>query len=228
MLLKFTNAGELLLQVGRRGQSGGNMDTQNLKRPAEVFVYPETNEVLVADGYGTRRVIVLDAVTGAFKRMWGAFGNEPLDSSPEPPPDAVLGPPQFGVVHGLEVSNDGLVYVADRDNNHIQVFTADGTYTTQAFVNRNANPNTTAGLAFSADPGQQFLYAADLGNGQIHLLERETLDVLDSFGRSGVEPGDLSGVHYIATDSQGNLYTAEVQEGRRVQKFVLAGTTPGS
>ena len=202
-------------------------DTLNLKRPAEAFVYQDTNEVFVADGYGNRRVIVFDADTGAFKRMWGAFENEPLDSSPETAPDEVLGPPQFGAVHGVEVSNDGLVYVADRDNNRIQVFTIDGVYTTQAFVNQNdANPNTTAGLAFSPDPEQQFMYVADLGNAHIHVLDRKTLEVLDSFGSNGLQPGDFGGVHHIATDSQGNLYTAEAQEGRRAQKFTFTGMTP--
>ncbi|HIE91964.1 MAG TPA: hypothetical protein EYQ83_03470 [Acidobacteria bacterium] len=87
MLLKLTNTGELLLQIGGRGVSGGNTDTDNLRRPAESFVYEETNEVFVADGYGNRRVIVLDADTGAFKRMWGAFGSEPMDAAPDTPAD---------------------------------------------------------------------------------------------------------------------------------------------
>ena len=113
MLLKFTHEGELVMQIGGSGQSGGNTDTDNLKRPAEASVYPDTNEVFVADGYGNRRVIVLDAETGEYKRMWGAFGNEPIEASDEQPPvDEVLGPQQFGTVHGIEVSNDGLVYVS--------------------------------------------------------------------------------------------------------------------
>ena len=53
-----------------------------MKMPCEVFVYRKTNEAFVADGYGNRRVVVFDADTGAFKRMWGAFGNMPLDPPP--------------------------------------------------------------------------------------------------------------------------------------------------
>ena len=91
---------------------------QNVRRPAEAFVYHATNEVFVADGYGNRRVIVLDADTGAFKRMWGAFGNEPLDSPPETDaastasaasPDEDRGPQQFATVHGIEARNLKLV-----------------------------------------------------------------------------------------------------------------------
>ncbi len=236
MLLKFTTEGELLLQIGRRGQSGGNTDTENVRRPAEAFVYQDTNEVFVADGYGNRRVIVLDADTGAFKRMWGAFGNEPLDAPPETgatptsgdaAPDEGQGPQQFATVHGIEVSNDGLVYVADRNNSRIQVFTSDGAYTTQGFINQNADSaSTAAGLAFSPDPQQQFIYVADQGNSRIHVVDRQTLEALDSFGRNGEAPGDFQALHHIASDSNGNLYTAEAQRGRRVQKFVFQGMAP--
>ena len=227
MLLKFTNEGELLMQIGRRGQSDGNTDTQNLKRPAEAFVYQDTNEVFVADGYGNRRVIVLDANTGAFKRMWGAFGNEPLDAPPETAGTGRRGPPQFGTVHGIEVSDDGLVYVADRNNSRIQVFTNDGVYSTQGFINQNAgSASTAAGLAFSPDPQQQFMYVADQGNSHIHVVDRKTLEVLDSFGSNGEDPGDFQALHHIASDSNGNLYTAEAQRGRRVQKFAFKGMAP--
>ena len=227
MLLKFTRDGKIVMQIGGRNTSEGNTDTDNLNRPSEAAVYSDTNEVFVADGYGNRRVIVFDADTGVYKRMWGAFQNEPLDASAvQPPPDAELGPLQFGTVHGIEVSNDGLVYVSDRDLNRIQVFSIDGTYQTQVFVNRNANANSVAGLTFSPDQMQQFVFVADLGNNRIHILDRQTLDVLDSFGERGLEPGQFGGVHHLAIDSQGNLYTAEAQEGRRAQKLILTGMVP--
>ena len=243
MLLKFTNKGKFISQIGRRNQSSGNKDTKNRKRPADLFVYAKTNEAFVADGYGNRRVIVLDADTGAFKRMWGAFANAPLDPPPAPPVPAPPaggaaaaptppprdlegpGPQQFGIVHGLKVSNDGLVYVADRGNSRIQVFTLAGKYITQGFVNRNAPAAlTVAGLAFSPDPQQEFIYAADQSNSYIHVVRRKTLEVVDSFGgRRGAAPGEFQALHHIAADSKGNLYTAEAQVGRRAQKLVFTG-----
>ena len=67
------------MQIGHGGHKKTNQDTQNFWKPADVFVYPKTNELFVADGYGNKRIIVFDADTGAYKRMWGAFGNVPTD-----------------------------------------------------------------------------------------------------------------------------------------------------
>ena len=78
-LLKFTQDGKFVMQIGHSNQSRGNADTENLHRPADVWVHPQTNELYVADGYGNHRVIVFDADTGAFRRMWGAFGNRAMD-----------------------------------------------------------------------------------------------------------------------------------------------------
>ena len=138
-VLKFTKAGKFVMQIGRAGQSKGNADTQNLNQPADTFVYAKTNELFVADGYGNRRVIVFDADTGKFKRMWGAFGNVPTDAPPNPAlPDAdEKGAPQFvQPVHAARVSNDGLVYVSDRGGKRVQVFTLDGKYVSQVFIGR--------------------------------------------------------------------------------------------
>jgi DNA-binding beta-propeller fold protein YncE len=231
MLLEFTRTGQLVRQIGGRDRSRGNRDTENLKRPADVFVDPATGEAFVADGYGNTRVLVLDARTGAFKRMWGAFGNVPLDAPPLQPggrrPFPPLttegpGPDQFDVVHALSVSRDGRVYVADRQHRRIQVFTRDGRYLTQVFVNRHtAAARTGGGFAFSPDRAQRILYVADFDNGQIVMLDRASLQVLGTFGSRGARPGEFQSLHNLASDSKGNLYTAEVAPGARIQKLRL-------
>jgi len=232
MLLKFTSRGKLVMQIGRRDQSTGNKDTKNLHQPADVQVVQKTNEAVIADGYGNRRVIVLDAATGAFKRMWGAFANEPLDPPPPagrgtPAPPRELegpGPQQWGIVHAVRVSDDGLVYVADRGNSRVQVFTLDGKYQAQVFVNRkDKNAATACGLALSSDPQQKYLYVSDFGNGHVWIVDRKALRVLGHFGEQGPEPGNFRNTHHMATDSRGNLYTAEVNPGSRVQRFIFKG-----
>ena len=97
-ILKFSKSGKFLLQIGHHGKTGGSNDTENLNRPAGIYVYPKTNEVFVADGYGNRRVIVFDADTGAYKRHWGAYGNKPDDSVPRT--RTFDGPGPTAVQHG--------------------------------------------------------------------------------------------------------------------------------
>ena len=69
------------MQFGRRGQSKGSNDTENFGRVAKIFVDPKANEAYIADGYGNKRVAVIDADTGKFKRYWGAYGNKPDDTT---------------------------------------------------------------------------------------------------------------------------------------------------
>jgi hypothetical protein len=263
MLLKFTGDGQFIMQVGKRGQSTGNADTVNVNRPADVFVYSKTNELFVADGYGNRRVIVFDADTGKFKRMWGAFGKPPDSNPPDVgapggggrgraagPPGAGAEPARDGAagrgrgaqppfplegpgpetfanpVHSVEVSNDGLVYIGDRSNRRIQVFTLDGTFVTQTFVNRaGAGGNSASGMAFSPDPAQTFLYNADFGNARITVLDRKSLKELYAFGERGDQPGQMVNTHLLAADTKGNLYTGEVLAGHRAFRFVLKGVS---
>jgi DNA-binding beta-propeller fold protein YncE len=237
-ILKFTKAGKFVLQIGRAGQSKGNADTQNLNQPADAFVYTKTNELIVADGYGNRRVIVFDADTGKFKRMWGAFGNVPTDAPPNPaPPDADPGGASQFVqpVHAARVSNDGMVYVSDRGGKRVQVFTLDGKYVNQVFIGRECkapecgNGTTAASTAFSADAGQRFLFVGNRSQARVMIFDRRTLTLLDSFGQWGSAPGDFGTLHHMAADSKGNLYVTEVTplkpENRRVQKFVFTGLT---
>jgi sugar lactone lactonase YvrE len=178
--------------------------------------------VFVADGYVNRRIIVLDADTGTFKRMWGAYGNTPDDAAPNKLADDGPGPQQFNLVHGVRVSNDGIVYVADRMNNRMQVFTIDGTFQREIFIERKTKLlGTSFSVAFSPDAAQRYLYLADAGNGRVHIYDRKTLAEVGSFGRIGRYAGEFIFLHNVAVDSKGNVYTAEVGNGRRVQKFLL-------
>ncbi len=220
-ILKFTSDGKFLLQIGRRGMSKGSLDTANVNNAADLQVDPATNELYVADGYVNRRVIVFDADTGAFKRMWGAYGKPPDDAAPRTASYDGPPPAQFTLVHGIRVSRDGKVYVADRRNNRMQVFTTAGVFDREIFVERATKLlGTSFSVAFSPDPAQRRLYLADAGNGRVHIYDRTTLKEIWSIGRIGRYAGQFIFLHALATDSRGHLYTAEVGTGRRVQKFV--------
>jgi hypothetical protein len=237
-ILKFTKAGKFVLQIGKSGQTGGNT-TQFLLGASGLRVHPKTNELFVSDGYGNSRVMVYDAETGAFKRMWGAYGRKPVD-----PPSMAIGAPtsptsqipsgiaerlqHFKTVHDVALSNDGFVYVADRGNKRIQVFTLDGKYVAQQFVGLDSPEYQQArSTAFSPDPQQRFLYVA--GSPVIYILNRRTLEILGEFviGTAQANPPG----HQIAADQRGNLYAPQAAQtgpdgtggGSTVQKFAFKG-----
>jgi DNA-binding beta-propeller fold protein YncE len=227
-ILKFTQDGKFLAQYGHKGKTAGSNSTENFGRVAKIFVDPKENEAYIADGYLNKRVAVIDADTGRFKRYWGAYGNKPDDTNlgrynPDAPPA-----PQFrNPVHCAELSRDGLLYVCDRPNNRIQVFQPDGKFVQEQFIaKRSLSEGSVWDIAFSKDAQQKYLYVADGRNQKVYILLRETMEILTSFGDGGRQPGQFYGVHSIATDSKGNIYTTETYEGRRLQRFVYKGLAP--
>jgi DNA-binding beta-propeller fold protein YncE len=229
-ILKFTSAGEFLMQIGRAGQNKGSSDTENLGGPAGLFVYPPTNELFVADGYFNHRIIVFDASTGAYKRHWGAYGNRPEDDYAFPARAQLLqgpAPPQFNnPVHSVAVSNDGFVYAADRTNNRLQVFGLDGTFVNEAFIARNTlqAEGTVHHFALSPDAAQQFLYVVDGSNKAIRVLNRQTLEIVANVGgHAGHNAREFFHVHSAAIDSVGNLFIGEVNTGQRYYRYALKG-----
>src|SRR5512132_3603419 len=242
-ILKFTKDGKFLMQVGKKGARrkagagagnqegqvagfvGGSNDQESFGRVAKIFVDPKANEAYIADGYLNKRVAVLDADTGAFKRYWGAYGNKPDDTNlgpykPEAPPA-----PQFrNPVHCAELSVDRLLYVCDRVNDRIQVFTPEGKFIKEAVIaKKSLGEGYVWDIAFSKDPQQTYIFLADGRNMKIRILKRDTLEELTNFGDGGRQPGQFYAPHSIAVDSKGNLYTTETYEGKRVQRFAYKG-----
>jgi DNA-binding beta-propeller fold protein YncE len=224
-ILKFTQDGKFLMQIGKPGQSKGSNDIDNLKGPAKMFVDRKTNELYVADGYGNHRVIVFDADSGKYKRHWGAYGKKPDDTNMgNYNPDAPIAQQFRNPVHCAELSNDNLLYVCDRVNDRIQVFKPDGSFIKEVFIaKRTLGDGSVWDIAFSKDPQQKYIYLADGANEKVYVMLRESLEILTSFGDGGRQPGQFYAVHSIATDSKGNVYTTETYRGQRVQRFNYKG-----
>ena len=269
LTIKFTRTGEVVLVIGKFNETGGSNDTTLMGRPSEIWVDPADNEVFVADGYGNRRVIVFDGATGKYLRHWGAYGKPPIDpprrepaaqGAPSAPPaqDQAIPaepPQQFAVPHGIAGSRDGLIYLADRANNRIQVFRQNGEYVAEKILRVRCGPQEKAtwapkrpcgteaafSVGFSHDAPQTYLYIADGGSHFLTVLRRKDLEIVDEFGGPGVAPGQLGRPHNLSVDPAGNIYVAEaagpkvkhsttgqeVDAGHRVQKFVFSGTRPG-
>src|SRR5581483_4910199 len=171
-----------------------------VERPLAVAVDDAANELYVGDdGHG--RIAVFDTATGAQKREWKANGDA------------------FKTIACVKVGKDGMVYVCDRGNNRIQVFSKDGKFQKEAKVAADTKGDGSVwDLAWS--PDRKTLYVADGHNKKVWTLDAASLQTTGSIGQGGRYPGEFYGVSAVAVDSKGNLYTGETYEGKRVQKFV--------
>jgi sugar lactone lactonase YvrE len=161
-------------------------------------------------------------------------------------------PQQFAVPHGIAGSRDGLIYLADRANNRIQVFRQNGEYVAEKILRvrcgaqekatwapkRPCGTEAAFSIGFSHDAPQTYLYVADGGSHFITVVRRSDLEVVDEFGGPGVAPGQLGRPHNLSVDPSGNIFVAEaagpkvkhpttgaeVDAGHRVQKFTFTGT----
>jgi len=224
-VLVFTREGKFVKQIGFAYANAGSNDTWAFKQVAKISLDEPANEAYVSDGYGNHRVAVLDMATFKIKRYWGAYGNKPDDTNlGRYDPMAPIAKQFRNPVHCAEPSKDGFVYVCDRVNDRIQVFTKAGKFVKEVFVEKNTlGDGSTWDIAFSRDPQQKYFYLADGANEKIHVFERESLTEVTAFGDGGRQPGQFYAVHSIATDSKGNVYTTETYRGQRVQKFVYKG-----
>jgi len=238
-ILKFTRDGKFVAQYGKKNarlKEGGapgakpnfvanSMDMNNFGRVAKIFIDPKANEGYVADGYFNHRVAVIDLDNGKIKRFWGAYGNPPTDDNLGPYDPAAPIAKQFRTpVHCAERANDGLVYVCDRPNDRLQIFTSEGKFVKEVWVAKDTRADGSVwDVAFSKDPQQRFLYMADGVNEHVRVFNRQSMEELYNFGYGGRQPGMFLGVHSIAVDSKGNIYTTETYTGRRLQKFTFKG-----
>jgi hypothetical protein len=203
----FTHDGKKLLQtIGTPEHEGA--DATHFNRPTYIDWEPN-GDFFVSDGYTGTRVAKFDK-NGKFLMQWGMKGGprNNRDTNYETRPS------YFSNVHGVAVDpKTGNVFVNDRNNHRIQVFTKDGKYLREWHIN--------------ADPSS--LHLLYIGSGHtIWTFDRDTNKMVEydleghllyDWGTMGMFPGGLWGVHGVSVDSEGNMYVAEVDAGR-VQKFM--------
>ena len=226
---KYSRGGKLLLQIGTKGKfdtadgsekgTGLNASHTLLNKPASFAVDPASGEVYIADGYGNRRIVVFDR-EGKYVRQ---FGRQATKEEAE----ASVGGAFLGIVHCVILSNDGLLYVCDRDGKRIQVFDKAGNFKKNFFIKRRRADLPGNGspwwIHLSHDPAQKTMYVADGVNEVIWTLDRESGQTQAGFGRLGHMAGEFTFLHTIAMNSKGDLFTGETVGGRRVQKFKAMG-----
>ncbi len=259
-VLKFKRDGTFVYQIGTPGAKGPNSNdtsggingTPQPYLVADMNVDPKTNLLYIADGYGNRRVLIVDAATGKYVGHFGAYGANPVVDDPGASvegegvgnwaADYASGKTQpinfRSPLHCAKLASDGLLYVCDRGNNRVQIFKAADAGKPCANPNKEAGtcgyvgeilvaPQTSAGTSgqvnFSTDPQQSCLFVADLTNDVIYAINRANNHEVARFGTGGRQAGQFHWPHVVGTDSEGNLYTGEVDRAARVQKFLRYG-----
>lgn len=200
-VFKFAPDGKLLMTLGERGVAGA--DGGHFDKPSDVAVLPD-GSFYVSDGYGNSRVAKFSA-EGKFEFQWGVPGTAPG---------------QFQLPHGLAIDAAGRVYVADRENDRVQIFDAKGKFLAQWHAAEIGRPYGIATLGRErmviVDGGEQPETGPDRsGAAIVDLIGR----VVDRFGRFGNYDGEFVGAHDVATAADGSIYVVDVG-GLRVQKFV--------
>jgi len=206
-IFKFTNDGSELVQtIGIPNESGN--DAAHFFRPTFLAFLPDA--MFVADGYANTRVVKFDH-DGNYLMSWGEAGNPPNETRPG----------YMNNVHGVAVDvQTSRVFVNDRANNRVQVFTEDGEYLDEWSF--GPEPTDIHLFYIGAD---NVLWAADRATNKILGYDLEG-NFLYSWGTFGNFPGAQWGVHGMSVDQDGNFYIAEVGNGR-VQKYTpRAGARP--
>lgn len=258
-ILKFDMDGNFKMRIGGTPKApasndtgGGINETPLLYLAADMVVDPSTNRMYIADGYGNRRVLIVDAATGKYLGHFGAYGNNPVDDAGARAAgtwieDSLKGnkkPPFFrNPVHCVKIANDGKIYVCDRGNDRLQVFDKNDPslgkpcsnstgepgkcgFVAEQFVSNHTNViGTAVSMNFSTDKAQSCLYVGDNANMTMYILSRSNLQELGRLGRSSRMAGDFHWLHQVSVDSKGNIYTGEVDTGKRIQKFLRYGPT---
>lgn len=111
-VMKFSPDGKLLLTLGVKGKAG--TDEKTFGRPTDI-AFASNGDVYVSDGYGNSRVVKFDK-TGKYLLSWGKKGK---------------GESEFNTPHSIAVDSKDNVYVSDRENNRLQIFTAQGKFLRQ-------------------------------------------------------------------------------------------------
>jgi DNA-binding beta-propeller fold protein YncE len=200
IVMKLTRDGKPLLTIGTKGEAGEWNEatgSHKLNQPNDVVI-AANGDVIVAQGHtpgpdGDARVLKFDK-NGKFIKSWGGKGS---------------GPGQFQVAHGLAIDAKGLLWVADRENQRIQVFDQDGKFVREVKYK---------GLPCSLDIGRQFMYMVNGFAGQVLKLDLNG-KVLAAMGKPGKGPGEFGEAHMIAVSKKDEIFVADSVNAALV-KFV--------
>jgi peptidylamidoglycolate lyase len=201
-VFEFDHDGRLLMTLGKAKIPGN--DSAHFNRPTDVAV-SDDGSFYVSDGYGNSRVVKFSP-SGKYLFSWGKKGS---------------GAGEFNLPHAIDLDAEGNVYVADRQNNRIQVFDSEG-----KFLRQIKGPGFKNLYSLAIEKNSQHIFATDYLSFFDILIRGSDIYQLDlsgkmllKFGRTGNFDGPPSRYHNIVPDRDGNIYVTEILKNG-LQKFV--------
>ena len=191
--------GEILMTIGNPGNASNPFSGNPFNRCTHTATDPSNGDIFITDGYGNSRIHKYSE-NGKLIKSWGAPG---------------AGEGEFNIVHNIATDKDGYLYVCDRENHRIQVFSRNGDFETLW-----ANVHRPCAIFIDHN---ELIYVAELGFGtliskavpnigpRISVLNKQG-QVLQRIGDLGygLEPGQFIAPHGLCLDSKCNIYVAEV------------------
>ena len=210
---KFTRDGKLLMTLGTMNTPSDTgydgKDSINIPRAAGPFNRP-TNiaigpkaDLYISDGYGNCRVHQF-APNGDLKRSWGTSGK---------------GPGQFHLPHGIAVDTDGRVFVCDRENDRIQIFSPDGEYLaewtdtqrpTHIVFDKAGRAHVSELWWHKGQTSQRHGPISDPRYGRCSVFDKAGKMLARWGGPDATASGSFAAPHGLAVDSRGDVYVSEV------------------
>ena len=213
-ILKFSNDGsELVMQLVDPEHPRTRADARVNPNPGPytygdpaVLAFFPNGDFLLGDGYWNSRIVRYNA-DGEFLMEFGELGD---------------GPGQFDLVHGVAIDRDHRIYVGDRTNNRIQVFTEEG-----EFIEEWPDVSDPVGV-FIDESESVWVISARLNRLLKYNTQGELQYYVGAFGGTrGGFAGGLDRPHQMDVDQEGNLYIAS-WDGGWMDKFVpKPGADPG-
>ncbi|HEU0123356.1 MAG TPA: peptidyl-alpha-hydroxyglycine alpha-amidating lyase family protein [Bryobacteraceae bacterium] len=192
---KWARDGRMLMVIGNAGAQAGNNESKDaFNRPTGIAFEPN-GDFWVSDGYVNSRVVKFNKNGEYVMQIGGKKGT--ADG-------------EFDTVHDVAIDKRGRIYVADRENRRVQIFSPDG-----KFLTKWTHLGSPWGFAFNEK--ESTLYICDGYNSRIVKVNLEG-QILGTYGQYGKIPGRFDFVHHMAVDSNGAIYAAEIKNWR-VQKF---------
>ncbi len=199
-VMKLNSDGEILFTLGTTGESGVWDETtgSHLFADPNDIAFDSAGNVYIAQGHGYTDIppgVLKFSPEGEFISQWGKRGN---------------GPAEMRVAHSIVIDEDDKVYVADRENHRIQIFSTSGNHL------ESWEYNTLVCALYLHDDG--FMYITTGFDGELAKLNMNGT-VLGAIGRPGSGNGEFGEGHDLVVDLEGNVYISDVIN-LRVQKFL--------